>query len=174
MPVDSVPAAPARGACFSVSQRVYYQHTDAGGMVYHGRYLDFMEAARTEFLQAHGHDLAALAAQSQMMFVVRTLQVDYLRPALLQDLLTITAEVAKVGFASIRFVQRVLCAARPASQATEGLAAGLLVRADVDLACVDPRTLKPTRLPAEMRRSLAAICPLPTRFPTPLPIPGAA
>lgn len=170
---SSALAAPAGGACFSLSQRVYYQHTDAGGMVYHGRYLDFMEAARTEFLQAHGHDLARLAARASVMFVVRTLQVDYLRPAILQDLLTITAEVAKVGFASIRFVQHVLRAAPPADQATEGLApgaTGLLVRADVDLACVDPSTLKPTRLPADMRRSLAAIL----APPTPLPFPGEA
>jgi acyl-CoA thioester hydrolase len=82
---------------FSISQRVYYQHTDAGGVVYHGTYLDFMEAARSEYLQAHGFDLAELAARDAVMFIVRRLRVDYRRPGRLNNLLTVTVEVAKVG-----------------------------------------------------------------------------
>jgi acyl-CoA thioester hydrolase len=135
---------------FSVQQRVYYQHTDAGGVVYHAAYLDFMEAARTELLLQRGCDLMEIAGRDAVMFVVRGIRIDYSRPARLNDRLTITAEVAKVGFASLDFTQRVL------RNANDGLGE-LLVSARVELGCVDPQSWKPARMPRSVRTTLGQI-----------------
>jgi acyl-CoA thioester hydrolase len=132
---------------FCIAQRVYYQHTDVGGVVYHGRYLDFMESARIEFLRSLGFDLAELAARDAVMFIVRGARLEFARPARLGDLLTITAEVAKVGFASLDFVQRVL--AQRSSRGEE-----LLVTGRLELGCVHPQTLKPVRMPQTVRTTL--------------------
>ena len=77
--------------------RVYYHHTDAGGVVYHGTYLDFMEAARIELLQALGFDLTELASKESVLFMVYSLSVDYHKPARLNDELTVTAAITHVG-----------------------------------------------------------------------------
>jgi acyl-CoA thioester hydrolase len=135
---------------FTTRQRVYYQHTDAGGVVFHANYLAFMEAARTEFLIHCGFDLVELANRDAVMFVVRGIRIDYNSPARLNDLLTITAEVAKVGFASLDFTQRVLRDA--ANGVTEQL-----VSARVELGCTDPRTFKPVRMPRSIRTKLGQL-----------------
>ncbi len=135
---------------FAIRQRVYYHHTDAGGVVYHGTYLDFMEAARTEFLQAHGFDLAELAARDEVMFIVRGIRVDYARPGRLNEVLAVTAEVAKVGFASLDFIQRVLAARSDDEQA-------LLTTGRVELGCVHPASFKPVRMPASIRTKLGLL-----------------
>lgn len=135
---------------FTVRQRVYYHHTDAGGVVYHGTYLDFMEAARTEFLQVHGFDLAELAARDAVIFIVRGLRVDYARPARLNEVLTITAEVAKVGFASLDFIQRVIAARSDDEQV-------LLATGRIELGCVHPASFKPVRMPAAIRTKLGLL-----------------
>jgi acyl-CoA thioester hydrolase len=132
---------------FSTSQRVYYQHTDAGGVVYHATYLDFLEAARTELLLHLGFDLVELAEREAVMFVVRGIRIDFKSPARLNDRLTITAEVAKVGFASLEFTQRVLRDAK-------GAPAEELVSARVELGCVDPHSWKPARMPRAVRTTL--------------------
>ncbi len=135
---------------FSTRQRVYYQHTDAGGVVFHANYLAFMEAARTEFLIHRGFNPVELVDRDAVMFVVRGIRIDYSRPARLNDLLTITAEVAKVGFASLDFTQRVLrdCA----NGVTEEL-----VSARVELGCADPRSFKPVRMPRSVRTTLGQL-----------------
>ncbi len=135
---------------FTVHQRVYYQHTDAGGVVYHATYLDFMEAARTELLLHRGCDLMGLANQDAVMFVVRGIRIDFHSPACLNDRLRITAEVARVGFASLDFTQRVL------RDAADGLAK-LLVSARVELGCIDARSWKPVRMPRAVRTTLGQI-----------------
>lgn len=135
---------------FSIGQRVYYQQTDAGGVVFHATYLAFMEAARTEFLIHLGFDLVELAKRDAMMFVVRGLRIDYHSPARLDDLLTITAEVVKVGFASLDFTQRVLRDA--ANGATEQL-----VSARVELGCTDPLSFEPVRMPRSIRTTLGQL-----------------
>jgi acyl-CoA thioester hydrolase len=135
---------------FTIHQRVYYQHTDAGGVVFHATYLAFMEAARTEFLIHRGFNPVELANQDAVMFVVRGIRIDYTSPARLNDLLTITAEVAKVGFASLDFTQRVLRNA--ANGATEAL-----VSARVELGCTDPRSFKPVRMPRSIRTILGQL-----------------
>jgi acyl-CoA thioester hydrolase len=80
--------------------RVYYQDTDAGGIVYHANYLAFAERARTEFLRAQGIPHADMVAQHGVQFVVRRAVLDYLRPARLDEEITITTRVKNVGGAS--------------------------------------------------------------------------
>lgn len=125
--------------------RVYYHHTDAGGVVYHGTYLDFFEAARIELLHALGFDLAVMAETRHAMFIVYRLNVNYHKPARLNDQLAVTAEIRRVGPARIVFDQRVLRGAEA------------LVTATIEAACVDPRTLRPVPLPDELRESLEAL-----------------
>jgi acyl-CoA thioester hydrolase len=114
-------------------------------VVYHGTYLDFFEAARIELLHALGFDLAVMAATSHAMFIVYRLNVNYHKPARLNDQLAVTAEIGRVGRARIVFDQRVLRGAEA------------LVTATIEAACVDPRTLRPVPLPDELRESLEAL-----------------
>ncbi len=82
---------------FSWPVRVYYQDTDAGGVAYHANYVNFMERARTEWLRTYGYSNAGLMKELGVMFVVRSIKLDYLRPALLDDLLTVTALIKETG-----------------------------------------------------------------------------
>ncbi|MDC6130864.1 tol-pal system-associated acyl-CoA thioesterase, partial [Burkholderia gladioli] len=85
--------------------RVYYEDTDAGGIVYYANYLRFFERARTEWLRACGLDQRRLAAETGAMFVVRDTAVDYRAPARLDDPLTIVSRIERFGRASMIFVQ---------------------------------------------------------------------
>ena len=76
---------------FSWPIRVYYQHTDAGGMVFHANYFSFMECSRTELLQSQGFDLGELARRDRVLFVVHSAQIAYHKPALLNDALRAAA-----------------------------------------------------------------------------------
>ena len=127
---------------FSWPQRVYYQHTDAGGVVYHGNYLDFMECARTELLQSLGLDLGHLARRERLLFMVHSAQIAYHKPARLNDTLSVTARVARIGRARLVFEQSV-------RRGEETLAT-----AELTLACVDARTQKPVSVPDTIRRKL--------------------
>ncbi|MDA8109818.1 MAG: tol-pal system-associated acyl-CoA thioesterase [Betaproteobacteria bacterium] len=129
-------------APFSVPVRVYYQDTDAGGVVFHAQYLAFMERARTELLNARGLDLARFVAERGVQFMVHELAVRFHRPARLNDVLSVTAEVARIGAASLAFRQRVL-------RGDE-----LLVEADVTLALVDRDRGRPARMPEELKKLL--------------------
>ena len=130
---------------FSWAQRVYFHDTDAGGVVFHGNYLHFMEAARTEFLQSMGASVAELRERGEALFVVYSLKMDFIKPAQLHDSLHITASLDHVGKVRLMFDQQIL-------RGNE-----TLVSAKVHIACVDPRSLKPTSLPAALReRALAS------------------
>ena len=129
-------------APFSVPVRVYYQDTDAGGVVFHAQYLAFMERARTELLNARGLDLARFVAERGVQFMVHELAVRFHRPARLNDVLSVTAEVARIGAASLAFRQRVLRGEE------------LLVEADVTLALVDRDRGRPARMPEELKSLL--------------------
>ncbi len=124
---------------FSWPVRVYYEDTDAGGVVYYANYLRFMERARTEWLRDQGFEQPLLAEQQRVLFVVRAVQIDYLQPSRFNDSLQVTVEVDNVGGSRIRFLQRVL-------RGNEEI-----VRAVVDVVCVSTDTFKPVRVPAEMR-----------------------
>ena len=123
--------------------RVYYQDTDAGGVVFHAQYLAFMERARTELLNARGIDLARLVQEERVLFLVHELCVKYHRGARLNDMLKVSAEVAKMGRASMLFRHRV---------EREG---ELLVEADVALALVNADTMRPARVPKTLSNHFA-------------------
>ena len=127
---------------FSWPVRVYYQHTDAGGVVYHANYLSFMECARTELLQSLGFDLGELARRDHVLFVVHSAQIAYHKPARLNDMLSVTARVARIGRARLVFEQAV-------RRGEETLAS-----AELTLACVDARTQKPVGVPDTIRKKL--------------------
>ncbi len=124
---------------FKWPQRVYYQHTDAGGMVFHANYLAFMENARTEMLQAADVDLGKLLRDDGVCFVVHSANIRFIKPGLLNDMLTTTARVEKVGRARMVFDQQV----RRGEE--------LLVEATITIACVDAKTYKLILVPAAIR-----------------------
>jgi 4-hydroxybenzoyl-CoA thioesterase len=134
-------AASARPA-IELPLRVYIEDTDAGGIVYYVNYLKYFERARTELMRALGFPRAALPAAGAQ-FVVHGMQVEYLRPALLDDELVAEACIAATGRARIRFAQRILRAGE------------VLCRGEVSIACVDPNSRRPCALPAPLRARLA-------------------
>jgi tol-pal system-associated acyl-CoA thioesterase len=122
--------------------RVYYQDTDAGGVVYHAQYLSFMERARSELLNHLGIDLARFTHDHGVLFVVFQIAITYHQPARLNEQLTVSAEVVKMARASLVFRQRVERGAE------------LLCEADVTLAIVDHERMRPARMPEELSKAL--------------------
>ena len=118
--------------------RVYYEDTDAGGVVYYANYLKFLERARTEWLSAIGFPPAALEREHGAVFVVHRLEIDYRQPARLGELVDVTLALAERGRSRLAAVQDVLCGEE------------LLVHARVTLACLDRRSWRPVRLPAPL------------------------
>ncbi len=88
--------------------RVYYEDTDSGGVVYHANYLKYFERARTEYLRAMGHELDAVLRDTGVLFVVRSLTIDYLKPAVFNDALTVTAAINTLRPASLTFTQTLI------------------------------------------------------------------
>jgi acyl-CoA thioester hydrolase len=130
----------SKHAIFPWPVRVYFQDTDAGGVVYHSNYVNFMERARTEWLRTFGYSNAGMMQELGVVFVVRSMKLDYLKPAILDDLLSVTAQVKAIGRSSITVVQTVLRGAE------------LLTEAEVYLVCVDVKTFKPVRVPDVLRK----------------------
>jgi acyl-CoA thioester hydrolase len=118
--------------------RVYYEDTDFSGRVYHASYLRFLERGRTEWLRDHGFEQRELAVEAALVFAVRRIEIDYRRPASMDDLLAIETKIAAIGGASIDFAQSV-------SRGEEQLA-----RAIVRVAALSNG--RPARLPKEMRQ----------------------
>ncbi|MFA5825465.1 MAG: tol-pal system-associated acyl-CoA thioesterase [Gallionellaceae bacterium] len=125
---------------FSFPVRVYFQDTDAGGVVYHANYVNFMERARTEWLRTFGYSNAAMMKELGVMFVVRSMKVDYLKPALLDDLLSVTARVKDLGRSRVTLLQTV---SRGEELMTEG---------EVHLVCVTADSFKPVSVPDVLRK----------------------
>lgn len=115
--------------------RVYYEDTDTGGVVYYANYLKFLERARTEWLRALGFELTGLARDHGAMFIVRSLAIDYLRPAAFNDEIAVSVELEELGGGQIMLKQRII-------RGTEELAT-----ARVRLACVNTATFRPVRIP---------------------------
>ena len=122
--------------------RVYFEDTDAGGIVYYANYLKFAERARTEWLRALGTDHSGLMENERVMMTVRRCEADFLAPARLDDALEVHTRVGEVGGASLRLVQTVRRDGRD------------LARLRVRLACVGI-DMKPAKLPLRLRRALA-------------------
>lgn len=120
---------------FILPVRVYYEDTDAAGMVYYANYLKFMERARTEWLRQLGFQQSRMVEEQGVAFVARSAAVEYLKSARLDDLLEIDTRVESVGRAQVVFDQRVL-------RGAEVLATGMM-----RIACVDPARGRPCAMP---------------------------
>jgi acyl-CoA thioester hydrolase len=127
---------------FELRQRVYWEDTDGAGIVYYANYLKHLERARTEWLRSLGHDQAALAHNANVVFVVRSLSVEFLRPARLDDELCISVAGVQAGASTVRMQQ---CIRRDSER---------LVLAGVKLACVNITALQPVRIPRALREVL--------------------
>jgi len=130
------------GTAFRWPVRVYFEDTDAGGVVYYANYLKFFERCRTEWLRALGIDQSTLAREQGVGFVVAGIDAKYLQPARLDDELAIEARVVHLGGCSIVFEQLALRAGE------------LLARAQVKVACVDLQRRRPARLPPLLREKI--------------------
>jgi acyl-CoA thioester hydrolase len=121
---------------FNWPVRVYYEDTDSAGIVYHASFLRFMERARTEWLRHLGYELPDLRAEHEALFTVSRMHIDYLRPALFNDMLDVSISLTRIGGASFLLDQKV-------HRSTEEL----LCRAEVRVACVDATTMRPRPIP---------------------------
>lgn len=130
---------------FELPVRVYYEDTDAAGVVYYANYLKFIERGRTECLRELGFEQAQLLAEESIAFVVRSVQADYLKPALLDDRLTVVSGIDRLGHASVVFSQRIL-------RGTE-----LLFDARITVACVDWKRRRSTPIPQHIRSRLEGL-----------------
>lgn len=145
MQVTNHPAPTSGRASFTLPVRVYFEDTDAGGVVYYANYLKFCERARTEWLRTTGLAQNRLAAEQGIIFVVRSVEADYLRPAVLDDMLEIVTSLDKLGRASLDFAQQ----AQRDGQT--------LFEARITIACVGRDTLRPTPIPSAVRAQLASL-----------------
>jgi acyl-CoA thioester hydrolase len=130
---------------FAFPVRVYWEDTDAGGVVYYASYLRFLERARSEWLRAHGVDQAAMLRDERLQFVVVEANIRYHRPARFDDELLVSVCVGERSGASILFQQEI-------RRGTEG--SGLLVSASVRAACLASDGLRPMRLPRALMARL--------------------
>ena len=123
--------------------RVYYEDTDAGGVVYYANYLRFLERARTEWLRSLGFGQRDLMQESGILFAVRSVEIDYLHPARFDDELRVEAWVERVSRVSLTFGQRIV---RPADT--------LICTASVKVACLDSAGFRPVAIPDAIRDSM--------------------
>ena len=119
--------------------RVYYEDTDASGVVYHANYLKYFERARTEWLERRGFDHRALAASHEIVFTLADLRLTFKAPARLDDRLCVVSCIAETGRARLMFDQSIWCDDR------------LLIQGEFTVACVNIATFKPQRLPFAIR-----------------------
>jgi acyl-CoA thioester hydrolase len=136
---------------FNWPVRVYYEDTDSGGVVYYANYLKFYERARTEWLRALGFEQDELRRDSGLVFAVRSVQVDYLRPALFNDLLRVSADLLELRRASLEFSQNII-RTQPESEPE------LLSRAMVRIVCVDIESFTPKTIPNDIRSRINDEC----------------
>ncbi len=122
--------------------RVYYEDTDAGGVVFYANHLKFFERARTEMLRSMGFEQDQLICEQKLVFVVRSVQVDYLNPARFNDFLDVSAEVTQTKKTNFTFEQRITC---------DDI---VLCKGVVRIVCVDTDTMKPKAIPDNILKKL--------------------
>jgi acyl-CoA thioester hydrolase len=125
--------------------RIYYESTDAGGVVYHSEYLKFYERARTEWLRSLGFEQPELRSRDGVIFVVRDMQIKYLQPAKFNELLEVRSRLVEIGRSRFVFEQELL-------RGTE-----LLNQATVEVVCVADAGFKPTALPPHIRQHFESV-----------------
>lgn len=135
------------GELFTLPVRVYYEDTDAGGVVYHANYLKFMERARTEWLRQRGFEQNTLAEQAGIVFVVAGLDIQYRKPARLNDALLVSVNVTHIGRASILFQQNTYRHCINNSHE-------LLTTANVKVVCVAMGSFRSTSIPPFIKERL--------------------
>ncbi|AWB34296.1 tol-pal system-associated acyl-CoA thioesterase [Orrella marina] len=126
------------------SVRVYYEDTDAGGVVFYANYLKFMERARTEWLRSLGVSQQELSKQKGLVFVVSSLSMEYKAPARLDDLLTIQSVISDIRRASLNFTQRIT------------LQDKVLARGQIRVGCVDINTMRPAAIPPDLYKRISS------------------
>lgn len=124
--------------------RVYWEDTDGGGVVYHSRYLNFLERARTEWLRARGVDQSALAAKEGVVFAIRRMEVDWIAPARLDDVLDISVHSVRASAARLAFTQEM-------HRASDGRE---IARAGVTAVCLDAVRFRPRKMPEWIRSEI--------------------
>ncbi|MCA0395735.1 MAG: tol-pal system-associated acyl-CoA thioesterase [Proteobacteria bacterium] len=134
------PAALSRA--FSLPTRVYWEDTDAGGVVYHAQYLAFLERARTEWMRAQGHGQETLRLEHDLVFAVRAMRIDFRKPARLDDALLATVSLRQCRRASLVVAQSIL---------RDG---ELLLDAEVRIAALDASTFRPRAIPEPLYQAL--------------------
>lgn len=127
---------------FSWPVRIYYEDTDAGGVVYYANYLKFFERARTEWLRSVGLNQDKLAQEEGLIFVVRRALLDFARPARLDDLLEVSVEPMKVARVYVDLAQEARCRNQ------------VLARAEIRVACLRQRDFTPAAIPQDLRESI--------------------
>jgi acyl-CoA thioester hydrolase len=138
------PALQSELFTYSFPVRIYFENTDAGGVVYHAEYLKFLERARTEWLRHLGYDHQALARDHKVVFVVSSMAIDFLKPARLDDTLAVSVQLESVGRVRCVFAQEV----RREDE--------VLVKAGVSVACLARESFKPVEIPAALKRKMEA------------------
>ncbi len=147
---------------FLWTARVYYEDTDSGGVVYHSKYLNYMERARTEWLRSKGLELDQLHKQQGIMFVVRSVKVEFKHPARFNQLLEISLGLLNIGKASMVFEQKIKVISdqhakiETADQINQN-PEKLLVSAEVKIACVDVDSFKPTSIPEVILKEISSV-----------------
>jgi acyl-CoA thioester hydrolase len=131
---------------FAYPQRVYYEDTDAGGVVYHARYIHFLERARTEWLRYLGFNNGELTRKHKMLWIVIEITINYVKPARVDDALEVTVAVENMG--------RVRCSFHQEIRRGEEV----LVKARVSVACVTAEGFKPMEIPADVKKKMEATC----------------
>lgn len=127
---------------FEFPIRVYYEDTDAGGVVYHSQYLNFMERARTEWLRHLGFEQTFLRESLNILFVVHSIQIQFKKPARFNDMLQVSSQLVNLRLGSFECQQKI-------SREEE-----ILIEAQVKIACVDALTFKPTGIPTQIKLSM--------------------
>lgn len=130
---------------FSFPVRVYWEDTDAGGVVYHARYVGFLERARSEWMRAMGHGQRSMGQEQGLVFAVRAMSLDFRRPARLDDALQVSVELVQLGRASLRFVQHI-------HRGEE-----LLLQAEVKIAALGAGDFRPRPIPEPLLAQLQAL-----------------
>jgi acyl-CoA thioester hydrolase len=131
---------------FAFPQRVYYEDTDAGGVVYHARYIHFLERARTEWLRYLGFNNGELTRKHKMLWVVSEITINYVKPARVDDALEVSVAVENMGRVRCTFHQEI----RRGDE--------VLVKARVSVACVTAEGFKPMEIPADVKKKMEATC----------------
>jgi acyl-CoA thioester hydrolase len=137
---------------YTIPVRIYYEDTDAGGVVYYANYLKFLERCRTEWLREIGHDQADLLRDPGVAFVVRSVSVEYLKPARLDDMLSVSLEVEKTTKSQIFFRQHIRRSNPAVAEGWDELVSGR-----IQIVCVNSALMKITSIPLPLRTKLEAL-----------------